>query len=83
MGRGLLNMSLRNIIANQLGVTADFGSEPDVHSLHPSNTYLFPQLDGVWQHYQRFYFTSVSVKAVPTASAFQTGNLAITIVPPN
>jgi hypothetical protein len=22
--------------------------------LHPANTYLFPQLDGIWQHYQRF-----------------------------
>lgn len=84
LGEGALNMTLRNILASVLPTGA--GSpvdDPQVFPIHPSNFFIFPQLDGFWQHYARWRMGKILVAATPTAPETQGGNMILTTTDPS
>jgi len=57
-------------------------SSSSFHPIHPSNLFLFPQLDGIWQHYQRFRVKKMTVVANPTCALTSPGNFSVTTLAP-
>lgn len=51
--------------------------------LHPSNPVLFPNLAGIWQHYDRFAITHVNYRSVPTASLLAGGSVVLATLAPD
>lgn len=51
--------------------------------LHPSNVILYPTLNGIWPHYQRYEYKQLKILASPTASLLAGGNVVLNVIPPN
>lgn len=74
-----------NAIAETAVAFGSFTAATDrwILPLHPSNPVLFPNLTGVWQHYDRFSIHHVNYRSVPTASMLAGGSVVVATLAPD
>lgn len=68
----------RSVSFGRLGASAPSWVLP----VHPSNSVLFPNLAGIWQHYERFAIPRMRFSAAPVASVLSPGAIAQAVLTP-
>lgn len=72
------------IVRTAVGLgSAEAASDRWLLPIHPSNPVLFPNLSGVWQHYDRFAIHHIHYRTVPTASMLAGGSVVVATLAPD
>lgn len=48
--------------------------------IHPGNETLFPNVNGIWQHYQQYAIDKCDIKVTPQVSQYASGTNAVGVL---